>query len=204
MLLKLATLLTAAFLMVGCSTPCLHPIATKESTMTDAGLVGKWVESKDADATYIIAAADNDTYTLESIPNDTKKKRQNYAFTLFHLADNRFIDLTISPKDREDLGEKYGSLIVPLHVFMKVDHNGDSLKVSFVNEDWLKSGLKDGTHKLRHETVEEDTDGFLITASTAELEQFLIRNAGNGKAWDKPMLLERVVGETPAAKPDKK
>ena len=54
--------------------------------------------------------------------------------------------------------------------------------------DWLKGHLKAHPAALRHE---RDKDRILLTASTRELQAFLVKHAETKRAFDEPLKLKQ-------------
>ncbi len=67
-----------------------------------------------------------------------------------------------------------------------------------VDPGWLGGQLKEHPEALAHEELEE-SDRIVLTASTAELQKFVIEHADNEEAWDDCGTLERVLVPEPAA-----
>lgn len=197
-LLSLVLVGAAALLFGGCTTPSLNALATPETTVTDQELVGRWIDPEDADTTYVVTTAGENTYELKCIPKDASKRPLQFSFQLCRLADTRFIDLTITKAAADDLGEKYGTCALAAHVFMKMRRKGDDLTVWQMKNDWLNDGLKGGEVKLAHATIRppgEDKENYVLTGSTSELQSFFRRNAETEEAWDKPGNFKRDTGE---------
>jgi len=184
----LAALVIAAILG-GCSTPSLNRLSSEETLTKDDGLVGQWQENDDGDI-YLVLAGDKGSYRLLGIPEDKDEATLTFEFRLMKLGEHRFIELTPAEGARKELGDRFGTTVVPVYVFMKVLRDGDSLKVWQVDGDWLTDGLEKGDHKLGFAKGEGDT--IVLTASTGELQEFFKKHAADDRAFEKPMLLKRV------------
>jgi hypothetical protein len=176
--------------------------------VTDDELVGTWVDVKHEDTTtYVVTDAGQSTYNLKCIPKETGKHPIEFSFQICKLADSRFIDMTVTKADGEAIGDKYGTTVVPAHVFMKMKRTRDELKVWQVNDSWLKDGLKSGEVKLAHSTVKkpgEDDGTYVLTGSTTELQSFFRKSADSEELFDKVITFQRDTGEKPKASETKK
>ena len=62
--------------------------------------------------------------------------------------------------------------------------NSNTIKLDFINGDFLYKQINAGRMKLKHET-DELYDTFLITASTNELQQFILKYGNDDRFFDK-------------------
>jgi hypothetical protein len=62
--------------------------------------------------------------------------------------------------------------------------NSNTIKLDFINGDFLYKQINAGRMKLKHET-DELYDTFLITASTYELQQFIHNYGKDDRFFDK-------------------
>jgi hypothetical protein len=92
------------------------------------------------------------------------------------LAGHSFLDFY--PAEPSD-----GGLSVPTHFFCTVALAGDSLQIAYLDEEWLKARLMDGSVELAHETVD---DGVVLTASTQDLQRFAVKYADDREAFADP------------------
>ena len=109
--------------------------------------------------------------------------------------------------DGEAIGDKYGTTVVPAHVFIKMKRTRDELKVWQVNDSWLRDGLKSGEIKLAHAAVAKpgEEDGtHVLTGSTTELQRFFRQNADSEEMFDKVITFQRDNGEKPTPSETKK
>lgn len=63
-------------------------------------------------------------------------------------------------------------------------NNSNTVKLDFINGDFLYKQIEAGRMKLKHET-DELYDTFLITASTNELQQFILKYGKDDRFFDK-------------------
>jgi hypothetical protein len=205
-LLALCVAAALALLVGGCTTPSLNPLATPETVVTDQDLVGTWIDPESMDETYVVTTSGKDAYELKCIPKDTSKRTLEFSFQICRLADTRFIDLTVTKASGDELNDKYGSVVVPAHVFMKMRRERDQLTVWMIKDEWLKDGLKSGEVKLAHATLKEpgdDKESYVLSGSTSELQLFFRNNVDNEELFDKATVFERDTPEKPV-QPKKK
>ena len=197
----------ATLLIGGCTVPSLNPLATPETTITDQDLVGRWGDGENDDTTYVVSQAGDTAYQLKCIPKEAGKRPLEFEMTLVKLTDSRFIDLTVTKTGVDELNDRYGTVAIPAHIFMKVKRKGDELTVWMIKNDWLIDGLKSGELKLTHAAIiraaNDDKQDYVLTGATTELQNFVRKNAENEAAWDKPNVMRRLSDDQPLVKPAK-
>ena len=194
-LLLSAVLLTMASLLPGCSTPSLNPLASADAVIVDDGLTGVWApveeNGKEPKERYIIALAEKKAYSLKITKNEKDERDLEFSIQLVKLADHHFLDMTVSEKDRDEIGERWGTTAAPMHNFFKIKRDGDTLTVWSIDDEYLEKALKGGTLKLDHALYGEDKD-VVLTASTTDLQAFFKAHAGSTTLFREPGVMKRV------------
>lgn len=111
-----------------------------------------------------------------------------YGLHLVKIGDDIFMDLEAG---QSDFNEKVfqSSAWFPVHSFMKMDMDGDQLKLTHFDLDKLNKLFKSNLIRLRHENV----DGtILITAQPKELQKFLDKYSEDESVFDDPETYTRV------------
>lgn len=185
-------LLGVALAVMGCGTPSVHPIYSKDyPPVTEPGLVGTWKQS-DADTTYTVTRAGEGYRLLARDKKEGAGEVKEWAFTvrLVKIGDRAYADFYAEQKEREALDEKWGPLFVPTHLFAQWTLVGDALAVRFIDRDWLEKAMASKSVTLASTRLNKDT--ILITAETAELQAFLKKYGGDTSAFADQVRLERV------------
>jgi hypothetical protein len=141
--------------------------------MTDSGN-----DSTDTEhPTYLVIYEDlsdeqpDSTYFLGSfIQLDQHYYLDLFPFDLFHL-------------------DFWTSHLQPVHTFSKINLNRDSLSIQLFQDEWIEEQIRDHKVRIKHEKLDE---GVLITASTNELQQFIIKYGNEQEAYRDPILLNRI------------
>ncbi len=181
--------LSWALTLGACATPSLHPIYTADDKpVLEPGLVGTWKKSDGKD-TYTVTRA-GDGYHLLVKDNKPKEARQwEFSVRLVKLGDTNFADFSAPENDSAAIGEKWGPLFVPTHLFAAWTLDKDALTVRILDEDWLKDGVANKKVTLALTHVDDE---ILITAETKDLQAFLKEHAKDERAFGDGMKLERV------------
>jgi hypothetical protein len=179
-----------AALMAGC-VPSLNPIYTEKDLTFDPALVGVWAES-DSTATWNFSKPGEDKYTL--LHTDGEGHKAEFDVRLVKLKERQFIDLYLSKVGDPEikLNDWAAISLVPAHVILQVYGIGKTLKIAAMNPDWLKDYLEKHPEAIDHRKLPEDR--FVLTASTRDLQKFILQHAGEGGVFGDPVELKRKDG----------
>lgn len=186
----LAAIVTAV-LFSGCI-PFLHPLYTEDTMVFEPELLGTWKFSDD-EGTWTFAAADNNTrYRLTTV--DGKGERGVFEATLVALDGHLFLDLL--PVEPEPTGNDfYRAHILRTHSILRLREGADTdLTMAILDPEWLDKHLKETPDALRFEKTD---DRIIVTATTAELQAFFRKHAGNPDVFADPSGMNRVANEHP-------
>jgi hypothetical protein len=173
----------------------LHPFYTKENVVFDKKLLGNWVDDPNRpETTWHFESIDEpkNAYKLIFIGEDGQKG--SFVAHLLKLNDMLFLDIypAEAPWDMEDPNESpwpYNSLfLIPTHTIAKIDSAGPKLKMRLMLETQLKKILEEDPEAIDHVVVE---DRPVLTASTRELQAFVLKYADGNKLFTDEIILER-------------
>jgi hypothetical protein len=171
---KLRLGLVLAICIGGC-VPSLNPLYTDKDLVFDSVLVGTWRDPDNGTWTFRKAGAKS--YKLRYA-----EKGVSAAFDvhLVRLGKSLFLDSypDASGMVRNDF---YRLHFVAGHVILKLVLKKDSLNLTALNSDWLQKGIAAHRLKIRHEPFGRDR--VLLTASTAELQEFIRKHAEDPDAF---------------------
>jgi len=167
---KKAAFYLLAVMLGGCVLSSLHPLYTDEELIFEEKLIGKW---SDENNLWEFRAGEPNTYQMRVF--DGKEGR--FVAHLVKLGDMLFLDIF---PDGETLGEPqafYGFHILPVHTFMKIEQIEPKLQLRAMDYDKVSKMLEEDPNLLKHEVVE---DRIVLTASTEQLQKFIVEYAGEG------------------------
>jgi hypothetical protein len=176
-LLMTIAMLVVVLLFPGC-VPFLHPLFTAKDIVYDQAFLGTWVESNGLN-TWTFEKDDNQGYTLTFVE---RGQPAVFATRLGKLSGKYFIDLY--PDQPDIKNDFYKWHLVRAHSFASMDIVGDTLKVAMLDGKWLTDNLESGKVILKHEKLDSD---FVITASTEELQKFVIDHLNDSVAFSNKM-----------------
>ena len=157
-------------LLSGCSDLfSVNPLATAETTVFDAGLLGEWSseggggpQGKDLDGSVLVraGAAEKQEYDIVWIPKEGEALRLRGQ--LVRVGDRLIFDL---------LAIKEGNWAVPGHFFMLMERGADGVMFHWLDSDWLRQKVM-LPNALAH-AVGEDKP--VIVAGGAQINAFLAK-----------------------------
>ena len=173
----------AAAVMLGC-VPSLQPLYSEKDPILLAPLAGTWVSEDGKDKFTFKADEPNTKYDVTCV---SEKGTGLIEARLLRLGQQIFLDTTVN--DLPDTKNEYPKFhLVPVHLFTKISIEGDVLRYTTLNMEWIKKGVEQNKLVIRHETV---NDTVLLTASTKELQEFVRAHADEKDAFQEPKELHR-------------
>ena len=193
-----ATLGLAAFL-AGC-VPSLNPLYTEKDLVFDPALLGVWSEKENSTDGWTFRKKDDKSYQLLIQEGE---KSSPFIAHLVQLGKYRFLDLYPDEAGLKDFNRDdiYKMTLIPGHLFLKVSRIDPTLQIGFLNVDWLDKLLKKSPGALRHQRLGEDK-GLVLTASTKELQKFMLKHVNTKDAFGESSDLKREK-DLPEKKPEK-
>jgi len=194
--ITLFALLGTGLLISGCFPTSINPLYTEQDLAFDPALAGVW-HGGDGDAAaakerWVFEKAGDKNYKL--VYTDKDGKAGQFDVHRLKLGDTLFLDFF--PGDRGDEETKRSDLyqyhFVPVHSFAKVSQTDSALKLSFLSLEWLGKLLEKNPRAIRHEMVGPTNEQTLVfTASTKDLQKFVLKHMGNKEAFLEPIDLKR-------------
>jgi hypothetical protein len=179
----------------GCLVKSLRPFYTDEDVVFFKSLTGKWI---DQDSTLWeieqwgnfsgLFKPDTPDSSYRITMTDNKGKGIFHAH-LFCLKNKFFIDFF--PKETDSDNELLGMHMVPSHSVARVLFQGDKIQIRWYNEEWLSDLFKQNRIRLSHveipyeASVNDETSQIILTASTTELQKFLLKYGDDPQAFSK-------------------
>jgi hypothetical protein len=156
----------------------LQPFYTDKDVRFDEDLLGTWLTSSDdQQETLTLQKAANKSYDF-----DFESKANPLRLKAHLMKLGKYLFLDVYPRDRAK------EFFVPVHSVFQLWQTGDTLRIAYLDNEWLGKMSKSGKLKVPHRVVEGT---ILFTASPAELQKFLVANATNASAWPDPGVLIR-------------
>ncbi len=189
------------FFLSGCI-PSLHPLYTEDTLVSNDQLLGDWINEEDDNETWLFAKMKN-KYAL--IHRDEDGLVGGFEVGMVKLGGSYFLDFYL---DDDVLDEKilFGDKAVPegsesmsdlkqmhlllVHTFAKVAFQEDKVVISFLGSEWLIDLFEEQKIRINFESRDNEGD-LILTASTEDLQKFLIKYGDEEKAFNDPIILRR-------------
>ncbi len=159
-------------LMSGCFIKSLNPFYTKKDIVFDPSIIGTWV---DGDTSRWVIKQQNkwpvepeNSYQVEIIEKDGSVA--DFNAHLFRLNNQLYLDFY--PSGKIGTNDFVDATVVLTHSLAKVSYTASTIKIQWFNEVWFEQLLKQNRIRINHEKLPE---GYLLTASTEELQKFIIK-----------------------------
>ena len=185
-----------AALLGGCvPVMSLRPLYTKENVVFDKKLLGTWVDDpNDPEITWQFKSTDEPKNAYKLIFTGEDGMKGSFVAHLVKLQDRLVLDVYPSelpwdPEDPNNMEWPYNTLfLIPAHTFVKIDSVGPKLKMRLMLETQLKKLLEEDPDAIEHVAVE---DKLVLTASTKELQAFVLKYADSDEVFTDEIVLER-------------
>jgi len=194
--------LTTAFALLliflsGCLTT-IHPIFTEKDLAYDSKLIGAWDTENEGKKGKVIISNLATENSLELPGNISAIKQQGY-FIIYKDENGKTSDQYIAflarigkhlyfdyyPADKKEdrkLDEFFGVHFVKMHTSYRVEILKDgSFELSQLDGSYVKSLIDEKKIRISHETDADDNT--IITASTKELQQYLLKYGDEASAY---------------------
>ena len=185
----------------------LHPLFTEKDAVFDEKLLGTWVDDPNSpEATWEFKRADTNDSAYRLIFSDKEGKKGMFVAHLVKLKDKLFLDVDVhlgeSPyvlvevKDPNVMMDpnkfdfwRYNTLfLIPAHTFIRVNSVEPQLKMLLTDDEKMKEFLKADPNAIKHDFLDNSP---ILTASTKELQAFVLQYADDSRVFTEAMVLSR-------------
>jgi hypothetical protein len=184
-----------AALLSGCLVTSVAPFYTPGDLTWEPALVGAWTNPKKTGERWKFEPDGTNTYLLTLVSDDKPFLMQAHLFKLEGVS---FLDLFPA----EEKGEVQPPPI-PSHFLFRVRQTAPSLRLALMDYDWLGKSLEKEPKALAHQWIrtryEPDTARLVLTADTADLQQFLLKHLKTEAAWQSDFDLVKDAPTAPSA-----
>lgn len=173
--------LAAAALVLVCAgcIRTLHPLYTRDDVTFDPAIVGTWKPpEEEGKERWVFRKGGPKHYGVTQIDNEGNKGKLEAR--LVELDGHRFLDF-YPEKPQEEENNFYLLHLQPVHTFVKVVGTGETLRLAPMDPRWLQNYLEEHPDALEYQEVEKGPP--LLTASTKQLQKFVLKHADDEDAW---------------------
>ena len=182
----------------------LHPLYTKETVVFKQDLLGRWADPNNPEGAWEFKRDDESENAYKLIVEDGDGGKGLFEAHLVELKDRLFLDVYPAKQGFEEIFQAIEQTakdpnkavwtfnmfcVVPIHTFLKIDSIEPALTMSLTDDDLMKELLKQDPNAVKYAVLEEDR--YVLTASTKELQAFVLKYADGRKLFEKPIVLNR-------------
>lgn len=181
--LQIIVTFVLALVLAGCVSSSLQPLFTDKDIAFEPALNGTWVDKDGEEQLVFSSWSDRTGYTV--IHSKQGKHPASFEARLVQLGGYRFVDLyPTEPAIQNDL---YGAHFVGLHSFHRIWLDGDGLRISALDPDWLQKMISQNGLEIGHAVVNDGhEDAIVLTAPTSTLQELVVRYAEDPQAFPEP------------------
>ncbi len=185
----------------------LHQLYTDKDTMFTGKLVGTWSDDSNGVWDFKPSPDAKKAYLLTFTGGEKPNEKGRFLAYLVQLQDHLFLDVSpaldvegLIVEDKNKIDWLYNMLfLVPAHTFIKVNSIEPQLKMQLTDDDEMKKLLDEDPNAVRHEKIEGDK--FVLTASTPELQKFVLKYADDKRVFGAEGVLNRKDANEPNSPP---
>lgn len=153
----------------------LHPLYSTDVAIRNDKLIGNW-HDVGANKYWKFEVNEAGNYSLVF---SNQKVADKFEVVLLELEGIQYLD--IFPNDPDIESELLAMTLIPAHIFYKVNVLDDRIELNSFDYDWMSKILEESRIRLPHEKT---TDGYVLTASTKELQQFVSKYGHLTEAYE--------------------
>ncbi|MFN7120369.1 MAG: hypothetical protein ACK4TA_26520 [Saprospiraceae bacterium] len=185
-------LILVAITLPGCIAS-LHPLYTKDTIAFRNELLGNWDEYESSGEWKFEKLTNSNELPGYALTHNSmglfskESKSARYVARLVKLNEYYFLDITrwLSDEEQKILGDL--SPVLPTHTFAKIEITKNKLTLHFFDNEWLEQLFEQQKIRIKHETLEDDV--IVLTASSAELQKFVLKYVNEEKAYIDALVL---------------
>lgn len=186
----------------GC-VPSLHPLYTSDVLAWNKDVAGAWVpadeDREEGSVAGIWQFVANKDKSFDLIQYDSDGTPGTLEAHLVKLGEHYFFDFAARFANSEEK-ERYPTLnnkrftdlegihYFPVHTFAKVAVDEKRMSIAMFDSEFLEMLLEQNRIRIKHEKVDGD---YVLTASSKELQKFMIKYADDPNAFVDPIFLEK-------------
>ena len=202
------------YLLAGILTGCvpvmsLNPLSSEKDAAFEDKLLGTWADS-DSNTTWEFKAPDvtEKAYVLIYSHREEKKETKislgSFFARLVKIENKFFLDVysddwpigKLEDPNKIKIMWPYNSFFfVPVHTFIKIDSFEPELKFRLTDDDKMKELFDKDPNAVKHEFYKDSA--FVLTASTKELQAFVLKYADDNRVFSNEIKLTRKKAEEP-------
>jgi len=174
-----ALLLLAGLVLQGCIVKSVYPFFKESDVVFRKELVGAWMDNDSNKWNIHANPFKPNSYELHYLKGN---RDVAFAGNLFTLDGHLYMDLFPVSDNKEEM-LFFDLHLVPTHSVAMVEKlTANEVRIKWFNEEWLETRFSQNKIRISHEMIadtdlkpSEDDGMYLLTASTDELQKFIVK-----------------------------
>jgi len=179
-------IILTTFLWQGCIVKSLHPFFEESNVVFKPELIDSWVDH-DGNKWDILGVKEKaNAYEMRY---EKDGKSAVFIVHLFELDEQLYVDFFPTGSDADI--PIFDLHLLPTHSIAKIEKmNASEIHIKWFNAEWLSTLFKQNRIKISHEVImdetpqNEDDKMYVLTASTEELQKFILKYGHEDSAFD--------------------
>lgn len=185
-------LVAVAGLLAGCVVTSVCPFYTEKDLVFEPALVGDWIKQGNNSESEIWKFEKSGDAAYRFTLIEERKATVMEAHT-FKLQGQLFLDIASIDRDIH---------VIPPHYLLRVSQLSPTSQMAELNNDWLKDLLAKDPAAIPHHLVRSgdkpDDCRVVLTANTAELQEFVLKHLKTEAAWEASVELQPTLSNSPS------
>lgn len=177
---KCATVLVLALFAAGCTPLSVEPFYTEKDLIRDPGFAGVWEKTDGRDRLFC-EEGEGKSYICEVLEKGAGAAAFNVH--LMRIGTGAYAD--VYPEDPPIAHGFLRLHLLPVHTFARVDRQGDVMRISLLDIDWVKGRSAAKQLNLAH-TIRPKEKVLVFTAPTRDLQALIAVAAAEPRAFTDP------------------
>lgn len=168
-------------IVTGC-VPSLNPLYHEDDLVFVPELIGTWEEGDNrwafeqkSEKSYLLTVTEQPSeYTHDTVTSS------RFEAHLVKLGDYYFLDLLPDEDHFDGFTILSRIMMIPAHLFVKIELQDDMLRLNMLDPEWFEQLVGQDKSAISYQIA---NDQYLLTASTDELQAFMLKYAGSEGAF---------------------
>ena len=187
-----------ALVFNACVIKSINPFFTEKDVIFKNEILGSWTDNDSGKwdiEQYKFSKGWNRGDSLDNsyrvLYTDNEGYKAVFNAHIFKLNTDYYIDFFLLMADNFNDDEVITTHLLPTHSLAKLNlRNNSDIEIKWFNEDWLKQLFNENKIKLSHQIVNSQDENigefYVLTASTEELQKFIVKYGNEPGAFENP------------------
>ncbi len=176
--LKIIAFYLLAGILGGCVVQSVHPLFTENELIFDANLVGIWSPTDSNEAWQFTRNTAKDSKEYQLVYTDSDGKKGTFLAGLGTVGQDRYLNIYPEEPNLPQNGGFYKNHLLAMNSFIKIKLSVPTLTGQTMDYENVKKLLEKKPKLLKHEIR---GDELILTASTKELQKFMLKYGADKK-----------------------